>query len=150
MSRVMLPTGSLWISFKDARRAPRAEKPAESGYPPYNIELLPRDEGEPTLLRITFAVAGFKLEDLDVTVEDGQLIVRGKQCEDKSRDYLYRGIATRQFKRSFDLTNGVVAHRAELHDGLLTIELERPRKEERVRRVGISSKTDASKTETCN
>ncbi len=150
MSRVMLPTGSLWISFKDARRAPRAEKPAESGYPPYNIELLPRDEGEPTLLRITFAVAGFKLEDLDVTVEDGQLIVRGQQCEDKSRNYLYRGIATRQFKRSFDLTNGVVAHRAELHDGLLTIELERPRKEERVRRVGIASKTDASKTETCN
>lgn len=151
MSRVMLPTGSLWISFKDARRAPRAEKPAESGYPPYNIELLRRDEGEPTLLRITFAVAGFRLEDLDVTVEDGQLIVRGNQSQDKGKNYLYQGIATRRFKRSFDLTNGVVAHSAELYNGLLTIELERPRsKEERVRRVGITSKTDASKTETCN
>ena len=83
-------------------------------------------------------------------MQDGQLIVRGNQSEDKSKDYLYRGMATRQFKRGFDLTNGVVAHRAELHNGLLTIELERPRKEERVWRVGIASKTDASKTETCN
>jgi HSP20 family molecular chaperone IbpA len=85
MSRVALPTGSLWISFKDAGRAPHAEKPAESGYPPYNIELLPRDEGEPTLLRITFAVAGFRLEDLDVTVEDGQLIVHGTRARTRAR-----------------------------------------------------------------
>ena len=150
MSRVALPTGSLWISFKDAGRAPHAEKPAESGYPPYNIELLPRDEGEPTLLRITFAVAGFRLEDLDVTVKDGQLVVCGNQNEDNGKNYLYRGIASRRFKRSFDLTNGVVAHGAELHNGLLTIELERPRREKRVRRVRIASKTDASKMETCN
>jgi len=88
-------------------------------------------------LRITLAVAGFRLEDLEVSVEDGEVTIRGKQHEDLAKDYLHRGIAARQFKRSFALANGVEVRNAELHDGLLAIELTRPAKEKRVLKVGI-------------
>jgi HSP20 family molecular chaperone IbpA len=88
-------------------------------------------------LRITLAVAGFGLEDLEVSVEDGELTIRGKQSEELAKDYLHRGIAARQFKRSFALANGVEVGNAELHNGLLAIELTRPAKEKRVLKVGI-------------
>ena len=104
-----------------------------SGYPPYNIELLADDE----TLRITLAVAGFKSEELEVSVEDRALVVSGRQHDDETKDYLHRGIAARQFKRSFALANGVEVRKAELNNGLLAIELMRPRKEKRVRKVGI-------------
>ena len=88
-------------------------------------------------MRITLAVAGFRLEDLEVSVEDSELTIRGKQHEELTKDYLHRGIAARRFKRSFALANGVEVRNAELHNGLLAIELMRPAKENRVTKVGI-------------
>jgi HSP20 family molecular chaperone IbpA len=124
--------GNLWLSVAAPREA-RGSAKVGSGYPPYNIELLADDEA----LRITLAVAGFKSEELEVSVEDGALIVSGRQRDDESKDYLHRGIAARQFKRSFALANGVEVRKAELTNGLLAIELQRPRKEKRVQKVGI-------------
>ena len=131
MSRMALLKGNLWLSFAPQRAHAGGARLAE-GYPPYNIERL---GGE--VLCITLAVAGFRLEDLEVSVEDGELTIRGKQHEGLAKDYLHRGIAARQFKRSSGLANGVEVRHAELHDGLLAIELTRPAKEKRVLKVGI-------------
>jgi HSP20 family molecular chaperone IbpA len=133
MSRMTLLEGNLWLSLAPQRPHGGGARPQEGGYPPYNIELLGNGEA----LRITLAVAGFGLEDLEVSVEDGELTIRGKQSEELAKDYLHRGIAARQFKRSFALANGVEVGNAELHNGLLAIELTRPAKEKRVLKVGI-------------
>jgi len=135
MSRMTILDGNLWLSLS-AGREPRGLAKVGAGYPPYNIELLADDE----TLRITLAVAGFtgfNSEELEVSVEDRALIVSGRQHDDESKDYLHRGIAARQFKRSFTLANGVEVRKAELNNGLLAIELMRPRKEKRVQKVGI-------------
>jgi HSP20 family molecular chaperone IbpA len=132
MSRMTILDGNLWLSLS-AGREPRGSAKVGAGYPPYNIELLADDE----TLRITLAVAGFNSEELEVSVEDRALIVSGRQHDDESKDYLHRGIAARQFKRSFTLANGVEVRTAELNNGLLAIELMRPRKEKRVQKVGI-------------
>jgi HSP20 family molecular chaperone IbpA len=132
MSRMTILDGNLWLSLS-AGHEPRGSAKVGSGYPPYNIELLADDE----TLRITLAVAGFKSEELEVSVEEGALIVSGRQRDDETKDYLHRGIAARQFKRSFALANGVEVRKAELNNGLLAIELMRPRKEARVQKVGI-------------
>jgi len=131
MSRVPSLSSPFLLGFDDIERALDRVTKAADGYPPYNIEL----SGE--ALRITLAVAGFRLEDLEVSVEDGELTIRGKQHEELAKDYLHRGIAARQFKRSFALANGVEVRNAELHDGLLAIELTRPAKEKRVLKLGI-------------
>ena len=136
MSRMTLLDGTLWFGLSRPHEV--AGKAAGAGYPPYNIELL--GQGKPESVRITLAVAGFRLDELEVSVEDGQLIVRGKQQEEAPKDYLHRGIAARQFKRSFALATGVDVRKAELRNGLLAIELERPRQEERVRKVGIAAR----------
>jgi HSP20 family molecular chaperone IbpA len=107
---------------------PRFVKSQEAGYPPYNIVALVEAYGAGALC-ITLAVAGFSVNQLAVTVEDGQLVVRGQQLEERARNYIYRGIAARRFKRSFSLADGVEVRKAELHNGLLAIEIERPVKE---------------------
>jgi len=132
MSRMTILDGNLRLSLSAGRES-RGSAKVGSGYPPYNVELLADDE----TLRITLAVAGFKSEELEVSVEGGALIVSGRQRDDETKDYLHRGIAARQFKRSFALANGVEVRKAELTNGLLAIELMRPRKEKRVRKVGI-------------
>jgi HSP20 family molecular chaperone IbpA len=132
MSRMTILDGDLWLSLS-AERALRGAAKGGSGYPPYNIELLANDE----TLRITLAVAGFRPEELEVSVEDGALVVSGRQRDDDTKDYLHRGIAARQFKRSFALATGVEVRKAELNNGLLAIVLERPRKVKRVQKVGI-------------
>lgn len=138
MSRMTLLNGELWLADGGLDRALlRFGKSPEAGYPPYNIELLASGEGGPEAIRITLAVAGFRLDELAITIEDGQLIVRGQQVEERGRDYLYRGIAARRFKRSFGLATGIEVRRAEWHNGLLAIELERPSKDVRVQTVGI-------------
>ena len=129
--------GNHWLGLS-VERLDAAPKAGESGYPPYNIELLPKDEGGPEVLRITLAVAGFHLDELDVTVEDGALMIHGAKHDEGPKEYLHRGIAARQFKRTFALAKGVEVRKAELHDGLLAIELERPNREKRVRKVGIA------------
>jgi HSP20 family molecular chaperone IbpA len=118
-------------------RSTRSAKAGEPGYPPHNIEVLPEGERGPEPLRITLAVAGFRPDELEVSFEDGELTIRGKQSEEVAKDYIHRGIAARQFKRTFALANGVEVRKAELHNGLLAIELERPRKEKKVLKVGI-------------
>lgn len=113
----------------------RAAKASAEGYPPYNIE----QTGE-FKLRISLAVAGFTMDDLAVTVEDNQLVVRGRPSEDdKERIYLHRGIGKRQFQRSFVLAEGIEITTAAMDNGLLHIELERPVHEPEVRTIKIES-----------
>ena len=107
------------------------------GYPPYNIERLERVEGETERLRITLAVAGFNRDELDVTVEESQLSIRGRQKDDDAKAYLHRGIAARQFSRTFVLADGMEVSSARLENGLLIINLERPEPKRLVRRIEI-------------
>lgn len=147
MSRMTLLKGELWLgdAAPDGALPNFVRSPQTGGYPPYNIELLAAEDGTPSVLRITLAVAGFGLDELAVTVEAGELTVRGSQAEELDRDFLYRGIAARRFKRSFGLAEGVEVRKAELHNGLLSIELERPVKEATVKTVRI---VDGDKTGT--
>jgi HSP20 family molecular chaperone IbpA len=118
------------------------ERVAKSGdgYPPYNIERLRGTDGSPEKLRITLAVAGFAESDLDLTIEESQLVVRGRQSEEEEREYLHRGIAARQFQRTFLLAEGMRVTAATLRNGLLSIDLDRPEPERLVRKINISVK----------
>lgn len=115
-----------------------AAKSANDGYPPYNIEHI--DERR---LRITLAVAGFSADDIAVTLENNQLVIRGsrQEREDEARSYLHRGIAARQFQRKFVLAEGMEVAGAALADGLLDIELVRPEPESVVRTIPIRTAT---------
>ncbi len=136
MSRVSLFNSPLLLGFDQFERAlDRVSKAATDGYPPYNVEQL----GE-NALRITLAVAGFSMEELAVQIEDNQLTVRGKQVEDKERVYLHRGIAARQFQRSFVLAEGIEVAGAWLDNGLLNIDLIRRSVETQVRTIEIKGK----------
>lgn len=137
MSRMSLLNSPLLLGFDQFERAlDRVAKASSDGYPPYNIEQLGEDR-----LGITLAVAGFGEDELSVQVEDSQLIVRGKQYDDKDRVYLHRGIAARQFQRSFVLADGLEVSGATLDNGLLHIELKRPIPASRVRTIEISKKS---------
>jgi HSP20 family molecular chaperone IbpA len=118
------------------------ERLAKSGdsYPPYNIERLSGPDGKTERLRITLAVAGFAESDLDVTTEENQLVVRGRQTDDTEREFLHRGIAARQFQRCFVLADGMRVIAADLKNGLLSIDLDRPESERLVRKINISVK----------
>ena len=133
MNRTLL-NSPLLLGFEHIERLLERNGKTES-YPPYNIEHTSEEH-----LKITLAVAGFATDDLSVTVEDNQLVVRGRlnnNGEDKT--FLHRGIATRQFQRSFVLADGIAVLGAELNHGLLTIELERPRAENAVKTIPIRS-----------
>ena len=133
MSRLSLFNSPLLLGFDQVERAlDRVSKVSSDGYPPYNIEQIGADA-----LRITLAVAGFNSGDLNITVENNQLVVRGKQSDDAHRVYLHRGIAARQFQRSFVLAEGIDVRGAWLDNGLLHIDLVRPEVESRVRTVAI-------------
>ncbi|QDO98082.1 Hsp20 family protein [Ferrovibrio terrae] len=143
MSRVSIFSSPLLLGFDHVERMiERATKAGSEGYPPYNIEQTGENE-----LRITLAVAGFSPADLAITVEDNQLVIRGKQTDDKERIYLHRGIAARQFQRSFVLADGIEVVRAELGNGLLHIDLHRPRPEPQVRNIAINM-TDGGRADT--
>ncbi len=118
------------------------ERLAKNGdsYPPYNIERIRGENEVAERLRITLAVAGFCEEDLEVTIEENQLVVRGRQREDGERDFIHRGIAARQFQRCFVLAEGMRVNKAELRNGLLAIDLDRPQPERLVRKINISVK----------
>lgn len=112
-------------------------KASVDGYPPYNIERVPPTDGENERIRIVLAVAGFTRDQLEVLVEDNQLTIRGKQENDKSRTYLHRGIAARQFQRSFVLADGLQVLAAVLDNGLLAIDLMRPEPSRRINKIEI-------------
>ncbi len=140
MTRMGLLSNPLLLGFEEIERLiDRAGKGADGGYPPYNIErIAPRDdEADSERLRITLAVAGFTREQLDITLEDRQLTIRGRQQEDKAREFLYRGIAARQFQRTFVLADGIEVMSADLDNGLLMIDLVRIEPERSVRRIAI-------------
>ena len=125
----------LFLGFERFERIlDHASKASAEGYPPYNIERLDQNR-----LRITVALAGFTADDLAITVEDNQLVIRGKQTDDAERSYLHRGIAARQFQRSFVLAEGIEVAGAALDNGLLHIDLERPEPETMVRRIEIET-----------
>jgi len=138
MSRVPSLSSPFLLGFDEIERALDRVAKASEGYPPYNIERLARDADSPERLRITLAVAGFTREQLDVTVEESQLLIRGRQQDDKSRDYLHRGIAARQFQRTFVLADGMEVLSADLKNGLLSIDLARPEPERIVKTISIT------------
>jgi len=134
MTRLSLFNSPLLLGFEQFEQAiDRISKTAD-GYPPYNVEQIGDNR-----LRITLAVAGFTEADLSVQIEDRQLVIRGKQVDDQSRVYLHRGIAARQFQRSFVLAEGIVITGATLERGLLHVDLERPVVEPEVRSIKITT-----------
>src|ERR1700753_3410133 len=100
MSRVSSLSSPFLLGFDEIERVLDRVGKGADGYPPYNIERIPRAGGHPERLRITLAVAGFTRAELDVSVEESQLVIRGRQQDDKSRQYIHRGIAARQFPRT--------------------------------------------------
>ncbi len=127
------------LGFEDFERAlDQAAKATSEGYPPYNIERLAPTQSVPERLRITLAVAGFVREQLEVAVEERQLVIRGRQPDDKSRHYLHRGIAARQFQRVFLLAEGMRVGAAELVNGLLCIDLFRPEPDKSAQKIEIT------------
>jgi HSP20 family molecular chaperone IbpA len=129
----------LLLGFEEIERVlERVSKASGDGYPPYNIERVTRQETEDEVLRITLAVAGFRREELEVTVEDKQLFIKGRQTDEASKSYLHRGIAARQFQRTFVLADGIEVLGADLKNGLLSIDLIRPQTEHLIRRIEIT------------
>jgi HSP20 family molecular chaperone IbpA len=148
MTRMSHLSSPLFLGFEDMERLIDRVGKGGDGYPPYNIERIPaaggdlsdaegdaKSQGE--VLRITLAVAGFKTHQIEITVEENQLNIRGRQDDDKSRQYIHRGIATRQFSRTFVLADGIEVRSAGLSDGLLSIDLVRRQPERSVRRIEI-------------
>lgn len=141
MTRMTTFSSPFLLGFDDIERAlDRVQKAANDGYPPYNIERISGTAPHGDVIRITLAVAGFTRDQLDVSVEENQLVIRGRQSDDKSRQYLHRGIASRQFQRTFVLAEGIEILGADLKDGLLAIDLVRPQPERIVRKIEISAR----------
>jgi HSP20 family molecular chaperone IbpA len=138
MTRISVFSAPFLLGFDSfEERIDRLARSAE-GYPPYNIERTLAEDGIERFL-ISIAVAGFAQTDLDVSVEDNQLMVRGKQKDEAGRDYLHRGIAARQFSRAFLLAEGMEVRDATLSHGMLVINLERPPARKIARRIDIRS-----------
>ncbi|MBL8569385.1 MAG: Hsp20 family protein [Phreatobacter sp.] len=140
MSRMPSLSSPFLLGFDQLERVLDRVAKAGDGYPPYNIERIAPGGGEPERLRITLAVAGFTRDQLDVTVEESQLTIRGRQQDDgETRNFIHRGIAARQFQRVFVLADGMEVIGADLKNGLLSIDLARPEPERIVRRIDIAA-----------
>jgi HSP20 family molecular chaperone IbpA len=144
MPRMSLLSSPLLLGFEEVERLIDRAGKASDGYPPYNIERIGARNGQggadaAEMLRITLAVAGFKRDQLEITIEDNQLVIRGRQEEDKARAYIHRGIAARQFIKTFVLADGIEVKAAELSDGMLRIDLVKREPERAVRKVEIKS-----------
>jgi HSP20 family molecular chaperone IbpA len=143
MSRVSLLSSPLLLGFEEMERLIDRVGKSGDGYPPYNIERISVNAGNGSgtgveALRITLALAGFRREQLEITLEDNQLVIRGRQeDDDKSREFIHRGIAARQFSRTFVLADGIEVKSADLRDGLLSIDLVRREPDRRVRKIAI-------------
>ncbi|KQZ33284.1 heat-shock protein Hsp20 [Mesorhizobium sp. Root552] len=140
MTRMTPFSSPLLLGFDAMEKTLERLAKSGDGYPPYNIERLRGPDGSTEKLRITLAVAGFAECDLDVTTEESQLVVRGRQSDDTEREFLHRGIAARQFQRCFVLADGMRVIGADLKNGLLSIDLDRPEAERQVRKINISVK----------
>jgi HSP20 family molecular chaperone IbpA len=140
MSRVPSLSSPFLLGFDEIERVLDRVVKGADGYPPYNIERLGRDanQNQPERLRITLAVAGFTRDQLEVTIEENQLLIRGRQQDDKTRQYIHRGIAARQFQRTFVLAEGMEVSGADLRNGLLSIDLVRPEPARIIKTVAIN------------
>ena len=138
MSRVPSLSSPFLLGFDEIERVLDRVVKGADGYPPYNIERLARDQNQPERLRITLAVAGFTRDQLEVTTEENQLVIRGRQQDDKTRQYIHRGIATRQFQRTFVLAEGMEVQGADLRNGLLSIDLARPEPMRVIKTIAIN------------
>ncbi|MEL6609725.1 MAG: Hsp20 family protein [Pseudomonadota bacterium] len=136
MTKLTLGTHPFLLGFDQLERlVERTAKTGNEGYPPYNIE-----QTSPNSYRITLALAGFGEDDLSITVEDRQLVIRGRQGDDSAdRVFLHRGIAARQFQRSFVLAEGVDVGEAQMENGLLHIDLNRAEPERVVQTIKIKT-----------
>lgn len=138
MSRMLTINSPFLLGFEEFERmVGRVTRAGSDGYPPYNIERIAKTDAEPETLRITLAVAGFRRDQLEVTVEEGQLVIRGRQQDEKPRDFLHRGIAARQFQRVFLLAEGMRVATCDLAHGLLTVDLVRPEPSRVVKKIDI-------------
>jgi HSP20 family molecular chaperone IbpA len=143
MTRMTPFSSPLLLGFDSVEKTLERIAKSGDGYPPYNIERLTGEKAGGNgaeRLRITLAVAGFSEDELDVSTEESQLIIRGRQKDEEEREYLYRGIAARQFQRVFLLAEGMRVVGAELKNGLLSVDLDRPEPERMVRRINIAVK----------
>ncbi|MBB3388793.1 HSP20 family molecular chaperone IbpA [Rhizobium sp. BK275] len=138
MSRITPFASPLLLGFDAMEKTLERISKASDGYPPYNIERIAAGDDAPERLRITLAVAGFSEEELDVSTEENQLLIRGRQLDQGERDYLYRGIAARQFQRTFVLADGMQVLGASLKNGLLSVDLIRPEPARMVKKINIS------------
>ena len=127
-----------FVGFDETERLlERVSKTSSDGYPPYNVEKVSGSPRDGERLRITIAVAGFSPPELELTLEDNELVIAGRQQDDAGREYLHRGIAARQFKRTFVLASGMEVMSAALEDGLLVIDLLRHEPQRLVRKIEI-------------
>ena len=142
MPRMTLFDSPLCLGFENMERTlDRVAKTGAEGYPPYNIEQLDEER-----LRITLAVAGFSEDDLNVQREGNQLVISGKrQSEDEGRVFLHRGIAARQFHRSFLLAEGIEIEEASMDNGLLNVDVYRPMPEPEVQKIKINTGSSSKK-----
>jgi len=138
MSRIPSLSSPFLLGFDEVERALDRVMKGSDGYPPYNVERVASPD-QPVRLRITLAVAGFARDQLDVLLEEKELVIRGRQAEDTERTYLHRGIAARQFQRTFLLAEGMRVLGAELKNGLLSVDLVRPEPERVVKRIAITT-----------
>lgn len=135
MTKISFASHPFLLGFEQLDRlVERTAKSGNEGYPPYNIE-----QSAENAYRITLAVAGFREEDLSITLENAQLVIRGRQVDDsEGRMFLHRGIAARQFQRSFVLADGVEVAGASMENGLLHVDLHRAAPETVVQTIEIS------------
>lgn len=140
MTRMTPFSSPLLLGFDTIEKTLERIAKSGDGYPPYNIERIRCVDGDGDKLRITLAVAGFSEADLEITVEDNELVVRGRQNDESEREFLHRGIASRQFQRVFVLADGMKVSGADLKNGLLSIDLDRPEPERLIRKINIAVK----------
>ena len=134
MTKLTLASYPHMLGFEQLERVlQRTAKAGNEGYPPFNIE-----QTSELSYRITLAVAGFSEQDLSITVEDRQLVIRGRQVDDSGdRVFLHRGIAARQYQRSFVLADGVDVGEAVMENGLLHVDLTQAKPESVVQTIKI-------------
>ena len=142
MSRLPSLSSPFLLGFDEIERVLDRVSKGSDGYPPYNIERLARADEQPEKLRITLAVAGFTRDQLDVSIEENLRLIRGRQQADKTRQYLHKGIAARQFQRTFVLADGMEVIGADLRHGLLSIDLARPEPARVVKTIAINAGED--------
>jgi HSP20 family molecular chaperone IbpA len=149
MTKMLQFNSPFLLGFDEMERLLERVAKGSDGYPPYNVEEAIAGEGDERrrVLRITLAVAGFASDELAVTLEENQLVIRGRQREEEGRTYLHRGIAARQFQRAFVLADGIEVLGARLDNGLLAIDLIRPEPTNRVRKIAIVDGAPSKATE---